>query len=414
VKVVLVAFLILTSLALFQASNLSPFLPAQRKVSGNWQFGVDGMFQGTVQSFFCFIGFDEVCCMAGQARDPKRDMPRAIMLSVLGTAVLTGLAAFGLVGMVKYTDMNPDAAFESGFDQHNLHWAAQIASWGELITLPVVVYISILPQANLFYAMSMDGLLPKVFTKLTDRKVLLKGNIIIGIFGAFMSTLLDFNTIADLTSAGVLLSFILCNASFIMLTLTRSDSGGSLNASQVQAPQAAFSLGASVVSVSPENQRLRKQAGVALSIYCVAGFACMLILTGLLLPSTLLGSLHTAPDGVKVLIVVIIALLGVITLSSLAVLAVKPYSKEYGSIWMPAAGIMFNCFMLSTLSKEGFFQFALAFIAVIVYYFSYGIRKSAGNSEGWQRKSFLPELETNCLAAQSGNQHEPETSTSTG
>merc|ERR1711957_73642 len=105
--------------------------------------------------------------------------------------------------------------------------AAEIASWGELITLPVVVFLTVMPQARLFYAMAEDGMLPLVFTRVEGSGVLRQSNLIIMFVGFFQALLLDFGTIADLTSAGVLLSFVLCNSSLTMLTLTapRVESG---------------------------------------------------------------------------------------------------------------------------------------------------------------------------------------------
>lgn len=398
-KCVLVAFMIVIALAFFDLRNFSPFIPPRQKgADGDYKFGIDGMLQGTVQGFFCFIGFDEVCCMAGEAKDPKRDMPKAVFLSVLGTALFTGLAAVGLAGMLPYTDINPDAGFAQGFEYHGLHWAAQITSWGELICLPVVVFVCILPQARLFYAMSMDGLLPRIFTKLSDSRVLVAGNLIIGGLGMFQALLLDFDTIADLTSAGVLLSFILCNCSLIMLTLTKTQQ----RSMELEAPDEAkpnsmmstsFSIGGSTVEIdlSPEDRERRKRTGKALGIYCVFSFFSMILLAGIVLPSTVLGSISAASTNVRIFLVVWISIVvcAVITLIAFVMLATTPHSQKLGTIWAPCLGILFNNFMLSSLSQKCFYQFIACFAVVICFYFLYSIRHSAGNHAHWVRKSLI-------------------------
>lgn len=330
--------------------------------------------------------------MAGEARDPKRDMPRAVLLSVTGTALFTLLAGVGLVGMQYYTDIDSDAGFEKGFERHGWRWAAAITSWGELVTLPVVIFVCILPQARLFYAMALDGLLPKFFAQLWGKGVLLQGNLFIGMLGLLQAMLVDFDTIADLTSAGVLLSFVLCNCSLIMMTLTRPAATQDSFASSEPAvePPTQDSLARSesaAEDLSPERARM----GRALAVFCLASFACMVFLAGLLLPSTVLGLLSTAPPGVKAAFAVLTAVLGLLALGALALLASKPHSSWFGSIWVPAAGILFNCFMLSTLAQQAFYQFAGTFVLVLIFYFTYGLRHSAGNNERWERKSLIVE-----------------------
>mmetsp|Transcript_107527 Transcript_107527/g.213542 ORF Transcript_107527/g.213542 Transcript_107527/m.213542 type:complete len:591 (-) Transcript_107527:261-2033(-) len=387
-KCAIVIFIIVSSLVFFDASNLSPLVPPRTTVSGKSRYGVDGLFRGTVDCFFAFIGFDEVCCLAGESRDPKKDMPRAVMLSVSGTALFTFLASLGIVGMQHYMDIDPDDGFVEGLKAHGWNASALIISIGELATLPLVVFISFLPQARLFYAMAMDGLMPLIFTRLNRGGVLFWSNIIIGVVCILLALVVDFGLFNDMISAGVLLSFILCNCSLIMLSLTP------VVPSSDNTAEASFMIGSSVVE-SPEavegeaGQLSRRRNGTALALYCVCVFACMVLMTGLLLPTTVLGELTSAPQAVRIVIAAFASVFGLVAVASLAKLCCQRYNKKLGSIWIPAAAILFNSFMLATLTLKGFLIITGYFALVLLGYFLYGTRHSASNHREWLRRSLV-------------------------
>lgn len=102
-----------------------------------------------------------------------------------------------------------------------------------------------------------------------------------------------------------------------------------------------------------------------------------------------MGSLNTASADVKVAVGCVSAVLGIATLVSLVLLALKPYSRELGPMWLPSIGILFNAFMLSTLGASCFWQMAVCVVVVLFGYCLYGLRHSAGNHEGWMRASLL-------------------------
>lgn len=125
--------------------------------------GVAGVVAATSQLFFGFVGFDEVCCMASKAERPCRTMPRALAGTLLGAALLSGMAQLALAAMVHETTAS--SSFEQAFASKGLGWAAWTVRTGELVLLPLVVLLSILPQPEVMAAMAEDGLLPSVFGK---------------------------------------------------------------------------------------------------------------------------------------------------------------------------------------------------------------------------------------------------------
>lgn len=117
-KVALVVFMIVGGFWLFNGSNLVPFMP----------FGTAGVFRGATSSFFGYLGYDEVCCIAGEALNPARDMPRAVLLTLIILTFLYVLAALALCGMQPYDQMSDTSAFPAAFRYNNVEWAAQIAA----------------------------------------------------------------------------------------------------------------------------------------------------------------------------------------------------------------------------------------------------------------------------------------------
>jgi amino acid transporter len=109
-----------TALILAKAENLTPLIPPQ--------FGASGIIRGATSSFFGYIGFDEICCIAGEAVDPARNMPRAIILTLVIVTSLYITASLGLTGMVPYEDISETSGFPNGFRYRGLDWAAQIAA----------------------------------------------------------------------------------------------------------------------------------------------------------------------------------------------------------------------------------------------------------------------------------------------
>ncbi|RLN70909.1 hypothetical protein BBJ28_00012535, partial [Nothophytophthora sp. Chile5] len=102
IKVVVVLFIIIAGFCFMDTANLSPFVPERQEVDGSMAFGSQGIITGASSAFFGYIGFDEVCCLAAEAKNPKKIMPLAVMGVVLGTMFLSCFASLVLSGMIPY------------------------------------------------------------------------------------------------------------------------------------------------------------------------------------------------------------------------------------------------------------------------------------------------------------------------
>ncbi|KAE8721373.1 Cationic amino acid transporter 2, vacuolar [Hibiscus syriacus] len=137
--------------------------------NGYFPFGVDGMLAGSATVFFAYIGFDTVASTAEEAKNPKRDLPLGIALSLAICCGLYMLVSVVIVGLVPYYAMDPDTPISSAFADNGMQWAAYIITVGAVTSLISTLMGSILPQPRILMAMARDGLLPPFFLMLTKK-----------------------------------------------------------------------------------------------------------------------------------------------------------------------------------------------------------------------------------------------------
>ena len=206
-KVLLVLFIIITGLMLYNSNNITNWLP----------YGFNGLLRGSTSCFFGFLGYDEVCCLAGEAKNPSKNLPLAVIGTIVIVTILYVLASLALIGMQNYQTIDINGGFGSAFGSNGWIWAQQIVSFGEIITLPVVVLVSFLAQPKLFYALACDGLLPSYFNEFDNHGNITKGVLISGIMCVIISVIIPFIYLNDIISAGVLISFNLTNTSLLLI-----------------------------------------------------------------------------------------------------------------------------------------------------------------------------------------------------
>jgi APA family basic amino acid/polyamine antiporter len=209
IKTMLILFIATLSLALMKTDNLIPYIPPE--------FGTAGIIRGATSSFFGYVGFDEICCLSGEAINPKKNVPQAIIITLLLVTTLYVSASLGLSGMVPYQEISEASAFPDGFRYRGYNIAADITAMGELAVLPLCVLVTIMAQPRLTYTMAMDGILPTLFAELDEKNNLFKGTIISGIVMIIIATVVPFIHLDDIISSGILIAFTLTNTSVILV-----------------------------------------------------------------------------------------------------------------------------------------------------------------------------------------------------
>ena len=155
---VLLLFLVLGVTA-FKADNFSPFF-----VEGE---GIGGTVTAATLIFFAYIGFDAVSTSSEEVKEPKRDLPRAIIGSLLIATTLYILVAIVATGALPFDELKgEDAPLAKALsDGAGMDWAANIISFGALVAITSVVLTLLYGQSRILFAMSRDGLMPKRISK---------------------------------------------------------------------------------------------------------------------------------------------------------------------------------------------------------------------------------------------------------
>ena len=174
-----------------------------------------GVLRGAAVVFFAFIGFDAVSTAAQEAKNPKRDMPIGILGSLVICTLLYVLFSYVLTGVAPYTDFvkagkEASVAYAIQHYMSGFQWLSPLISIAILAGFSSVILVMLLGQSRVFYSMSNDGLLPKVFADLHPTfKTPWKSNLILFVFVGLFAAFIPGSVAGDLTSIGTLFAFIL-------------------------------------------------------------------------------------------------------------------------------------------------------------------------------------------------------------
>jgi APA family basic amino acid/polyamine antiporter len=216
VKLVVLTFFIVVALFNFGTKNFSPFLP----------HGAGSVTTAAAIIFFAYIGFDAVSTGSEEARRPERDLPMAIIGSLVICTVFYILTAVGALGIaspdqMKGSDAPLAAALKEGA---GIPWAAWILALGAVIAITSVILVILYGQTRIFFAMCRDGLLPQRLATVHPRygtPALL--TIGLGLLIAVLAALVPLGQIVELVNIGTLFAFILVNIGVIVLRRTKPD-----------------------------------------------------------------------------------------------------------------------------------------------------------------------------------------------
>jgi APA family basic amino acid/polyamine antiporter len=202
-----------------QPNHWHPFIPPNTGERG--AFGWSGIMRGAGVVFFAYIGFDAVSTAAQEARNPKRDMPIGILVSlVICTALYIAVSGL-LTRIVPYTQLNVPDPVVVGMRATGHPWATVLVEIGALLGLATVMLVMLLGQSRVFYSMSKDGLLWPWAAKIHTRfRTPYLTSIVVGFCVAILATLLPLRILDEMTSVGTLLAFVLVSAGVIVMRRT--------------------------------------------------------------------------------------------------------------------------------------------------------------------------------------------------
>lgn len=203
--------------------NWKPFVPPNEGAFG--EFGASGVLRGAGVLFFAYVGFDAVSTAAGEARDPRRTVPVALLGTVIVATTLYILVGLVLTGLVPYTALNvADPISKALHDHARLDWLDDAVNVAAVIGLFSTVLVTLFGQVRILMRMSADGMLPPFFNRVDARRQTpVQNTLICGFLCAVVAALLPIDILGDLVSIGTLLAFVLVSAGVLVLRRTHPD-----------------------------------------------------------------------------------------------------------------------------------------------------------------------------------------------
>jgi APA family basic amino acid/polyamine antiporter len=215
-KLTAILIFVFAALEFIHPTNWHPFAPN----------GFSGILAGGSIIFFTYIGFDSVSTAAEECKNPQRDLPIGIIATLIICTVLYVAVAVCLTGLVPWQSMVGDAApvvnalkkLSLTPDGHPLHWVRLTVLCGALTGMISSLLVYQLGQSRVWFSMSRDGLLPKIFSKVHKRyRTPAFSTWVAGFVVAIPSGLFDIGTLADLSNIGTLFAFVLVSIGVLVL-----------------------------------------------------------------------------------------------------------------------------------------------------------------------------------------------------
>jgi APA family basic amino acid/polyamine antiporter len=217
-KIGVLLFFCAVAFTAFKSGNLRPFAP----------MGWAGISAAGSKVFFSYIGFDAASTAGEEAKNPRRDLPLAIVLSlaiVTAVYVLVGLAAVAAMHWTRFSLSGSEASLAEVLNEATGRtWPSMILSLGAVIAIASVVLTVMYGQTRILFAMSRDGLVPEVFQRISPRRrVPVANTVIVAAFIGTLGGVVPLGRLVDATSIGTLFAFALVSVGVIVLRRTRPD-----------------------------------------------------------------------------------------------------------------------------------------------------------------------------------------------
>lgn len=222
VKLTVIAVFLVAGVSAIDPVHWHPFIPENTGTFG--QYGWSGIMRGAGVIFFAYIGFDAVSTAAQEAKNPARDLPIGILVSLAVSTVLYIAVALVVTGIVPFRELGVPDPIAVAIDHAGIPWLRFVIKGGAIAGLSSVILVMLLAQPRIFYSMARDGFLPPVFARLHPRfKTPHVTTIVTGFLVALAAGLFPIGVLGEMVSIGTLLAFVLVCLGVVVLRRTAPD-----------------------------------------------------------------------------------------------------------------------------------------------------------------------------------------------
>jgi basic amino acid/polyamine antiporter, APA family len=222
IKVAVVVVFIGVGIWFVTPANYTPFIPPNTGKFG--EYGFSGIMRAAGVIFFAYIGFDAVSTAAQETKNPQRNMPIGIIGSLAICTVLYVAFAAVMTGLVHYTQLRVAAPVALAIDQTPYGWLNSAVKLAIIAGFTSVILVMLLGQSRVFFSMSRDGLLPKIFSDIHPTfRTPWRSNMLFMVFVSLFSAFAPISVVGHMTSIGTLLAFSIVCAGILVLRRTRPE-----------------------------------------------------------------------------------------------------------------------------------------------------------------------------------------------
>jgi APA family basic amino acid/polyamine antiporter len=335
--------------------------------------------------------------VAGEAINPRKNIPLAVMISIAGVSCLYVLAAISLTGMVPYAQISATSGFAAAFEYNGMNWAAQLTALGEVCTLPLVILVSLMAQPRLLFALAKDGLLPVKYASMDENGNLLTSIKLSGAISIFIATFIPFAKVNDMISAGVLLCFCLTDSSLIVLRCSTTTATSSVEHAAVGFNVLLFNVFAFIACLLFVHGGGGGSADDAEAANTEEGIQAMGVI-GLLVGMLAIHQAYKLIVGAKE---------GGGGAGAIILSTVDHFQIPFSLMpVLPLFGIFCNYYLLAQLEMSGLLYLTIYFSLVTLYYVTCVVNKtSIANGVGWMELRDLSSSSSSVGGEGGGQQH---------
>ncbi|CAG9466258.1 unnamed protein product [Pedinophyceae sp. YPF-701] len=367
VNLAVIMFIIFVGVQHVSTDNWEPFAPR----------GVDGVVSGAAYAFFSYIGFDAVCTLGEELRDPRRDLPVGIIGSLAAVTVLYIAVSAVLTGMVPVSQIDADAPLAAAFVSAGLPWAARLVAFGSVTILTATTFCSLFGQPRVLLSMARDGLIPRAFGNVTHgTHVPAFGTVVSGVASAVMALLFGISELTDVISIGTLSAFMVVCFSVLVLRFR-----GAATKAELLGP----GVGSAAARRGGWWLRVRAAAARRTAPWMwIAGFFVAAVLLNVAV-RTDIGSDDDSGEGVRtwpvwsLLPVLALTFLPPLALSSLYEMNTAQMADDGAQKvpWIPCLGIVVNVHLIAGLTEGAMVRMVVWTAMGAAIYAAYGYKSSA-------------------------------------
>ena len=222
-KVSVVLVFIVAGWKFINPANHTPMIPPNTGTFG--EFGYSGIVRAAGVIFFAYIGFDAVSTAAQEARNPQKHMPIGIIGSLVVCTILYVAFAWVMTGLQPYTAFKGSAApVAVAIAATPYAWLARMVKFAIICGYTSVILVMLLGQSRVFFSMSRDGLLPKLFSDIHPKyRTPWRSNLLFLVFVSLFSGFAPIAVVGEMTSIGTLLAFVIVCAGILVMRKTQPD-----------------------------------------------------------------------------------------------------------------------------------------------------------------------------------------------